>query len=293
MSVPPIQLAAIVRRCLAYHIKTNPPVCLPLEVDAARRELVQLARHNFASGRYERFRNHPRAPTPLTPMRYVKHLVEMWVREADFYYRLCENDPVCWTELRQLLIHTAAGALGKFPSGETAEDCAQRACAQIFIADYPFDVPFFWWASTIVQNLVFARGRSKDRFNDRVTSLDAPLHSESHEISATWQIADPVTEFFTEAIHDRDLLRRSLRRLNEQRRTIIVLSYIEEWDDLLIGKTLGIKAANVQTLRHRALDQLAELLGGNPMTENRSRRHRIDKKKATPRKNHEARVAKK
>lgn len=293
MSTSPTHLASLVRRYLANFLETNSAACLPLNEIAARQELAQLARHNFASGRYERFRSHPRAPIPLTPTRYVMHLVEMWTREADFYYRLCEKDAVCWTELRRSLIRTAKGALGEFPTGETAEDCAQRACAQIFMADYPFDVPFFWWASTIVQNLVFARGRSKDRFNDRLISLDAPMRTEAQELSDVRQLADPVAEFFTEAVHDRDLLQRVLRRLNEQRRTVIVLSYFEEWDDVLIGETLGVKAANVQTLRHRALDQLAELLGGNPVTEYRSRRHRIDKKKATPRKNHEARVRKK
>ncbi len=292
MSNPPARLAFIVRRCLAFYLEANPALRLPLDEKAARRELDKLARHNFETGRYDRFRKHPRAPARLTPTRYVEHLVGGWVQEAGFFYRLCEQDPDCWNELRHSLIHSAASVLGKFPSSETGEDYAQRACAQILLADYPFDVPFMWWACTIAQNMVHARARSKNRFNDQALSLDASIHSDSDGLPMGWQISDPISEFFTEAIQERDLVERVLRRLNEPRRIVILLSYFEEWDDLMIGKTLGIKPANVQTLRHRALDQLAGFLGANPMTVNRQRRHRIDKKRSVRRKKHEPRAQK-
>lgn len=289
MSMPPARLVSIVKQSLSDVVAANPAICLPLDETAAWQELVQLARHNFKSGRYDRFRNHPRAPARLTPQRYVQHLVATWARESDFYYRLCAQDAACWSELRQALIHAVTGPLGRFPSSDTAEDYVQRACAQILLADYPFDVPFLWWATTIAQNLVSARGRSKDRFNDYVISLDTPLHSEARTESLVSQLPDPLGEFFIEAIHERELLYRALRRLNEQRRLVIVLSYFDEWDDTMIGDALGIKPANVQTLRHRALDQLAEFLGENSVTVKRRRRHRIDKRSSGRRKKHEAR----
>ncbi len=292
MSKPPARLASIVRQRLAYYLQANPMPYLPLDEKKARLELDRLARRNFETGRYDRFRNHPRAPARLTPTRYVEHLVGVWVKEADFFYRLAEQDAVCWNELRQTLVHSAASVLGKFPSSETGEDYAQRACAQILLADYPFDVPFLWWASTIAQNIVLARGRSKDRYNDQVVSLDAPIHSDNDEMPMAWQISDPISEFFTEAVQERDLVQRALRRLNKQRRTVIVLSYFEEWDDLMIGEALGINPANVQTLRHRALDQLAEFLGANPVKVKHTRRHRIDKRKSGRRKKNETRVPK-
>lgn len=293
MSMSPVRLTGLVRRCLAKNLETNAAVCLPLDQKTACREIVRLARRNFETGRYERFQNHPRAPVPLTPPRYLQHLVQVWTHEADFYYRLRQRDAHCWNELRLTLIQAATSTLGNFPHSETAEDFAQRACAKILVSEYPFDVPFKWWASTIVQNMVLARGRSKDRINDQVLSLDTPPYTMTAETAVPRQIADPLAEFFTDAIQDRDLLLHVLRRLSEQRRMVIVLSYFEEWDDTMIGAELGINPANVQTLRHRALDQLAELLGKKIVTVKESRRHRIDKKKFARRKNREGHVPKK
>ncbi len=284
MTTPPARLALLVSRQLTLYLKIHPTACLPHERVAAENVLRALARQNFLSGRYERYRRHRRVEVNLTPTRYIAHLIETWVAQAPFVIQLLQNKPEAWRSLLRECTQAAAAVLGHFPSTDTAEDYAQRACAQILVSAFPFDVPFLWWARTITQHLVRARARSKDRHNDVVLSLSVSPNPAIPDADEGWAIADPVAQLNLDLIEDRDLLVRAVRRLTAQRLTVIVMSYFEGATDREIADVLGINAANVQTLRHRALDQLQEWLGQKSLSVKGRRRHRIDKKRSTRRK---------
>lgn len=66
----------------------------------------------------------------------------------------------------------------------------------------------------------------------------------------------------SEPSHDLDRLRDCLNKLPERARSLLVMTFFAGWDSGKIAGELGISAANVRVVRHRALRQLLDCMGG-------------------------------
>lgn len=60
---------------------------------------------------------------------------------------------------------------------------------------------------------------------------------------------------------DREILARCLRNLKERERTVVVMTFYDERTGADVAGFLGVSAANVRVIRHRAIRQLRECLG--------------------------------
>jgi RNA polymerase sigma-70 factor (ECF subfamily) len=63
-------------------------------------------------------------------------------------------------------------------------------------------------------------------------------------------------------VDDRGLV-RCVEALNERERTVIVMSFYDEHTARETARFLGISEVNVRVIRHRALRQLRDCMGGN------------------------------
>jgi RNA polymerase sigma-70 factor, ECF subfamily len=61
---------------------------------------------------------------------------------------------------------------------------------------------------------------------------------------------------------DQDKLARCMERLSERARAVLVQSFFEEKSAGEIGQEFGISAENTRVIRHRAVAQLRECMGG-------------------------------
>jgi RNA polymerase sigma-70 factor (ECF subfamily) len=59
-------------------------------------------------------------------------------------------------------------------------------------------------------------------------------------------------------------LARAMRRLTPRERSLLWLAYAQGWSYDEIAGSLGVKAASLKTMLHRARRRLIELLGGRP-----------------------------
>jgi RNA polymerase sigma-70 factor (ECF subfamily) len=61
---------------------------------------------------------------------------------------------------------------------------------------------------------------------------------------------------------DHDQLTRCMENLKERDRTVVVMTFYEERTRADVASFLGISEANVRVIRHRAIHQLRECMGG-------------------------------
>jgi RNA polymerase sigma-70 factor (ECF subfamily) len=61
---------------------------------------------------------------------------------------------------------------------------------------------------------------------------------------------------------DQEQLARCIQLLKERERTVIVMSFYDEKTGADLASFLGVSEANVRVIRHRALHQLRDCLGG-------------------------------
>ena len=61
---------------------------------------------------------------------------------------------------------------------------------------------------------------------------------------------------------DHDRLRRCVQSLKERERTVVVMTFYDEQTGSDVASFLGISEANVRVIRHRAIHQLRECMGG-------------------------------
>ncbi len=79
-----------------------------------------------------------------------------------------------------------------------------------------------------------------------------------------WQFADdlPSTGGAEAPRLDGERLTSCLARLSERERSVLVLTFQSERTAIEVAEELGLTAANVRVIRHRALQQLRECMGG-------------------------------
>lgn len=61
---------------------------------------------------------------------------------------------------------------------------------------------------------------------------------------------------------DRDRLAECLRNLRERERTVVVMTFYGERTGADVAGALGVSEANVRVIRHRAIHQLRQCMGG-------------------------------
>lgn len=61
---------------------------------------------------------------------------------------------------------------------------------------------------------------------------------------------------------DRDQLTRCVQRLKERERTVLVMTFYDEETGADVARYLGVSEPNVRVIRHRAIRQLRECMGG-------------------------------
>jgi len=259
-------IARLCRKRLERFIRQSSDVQLPLAFERALTELTQIAWHNFSSGRYERLRRYRRTGQTLTSVQYVDLLIKHWCVEGERLRRLADHDDAEWTRLYGALAQRADRVLMRYRPNSAvneAADLAQRTCEQIYDSFYPCDVPFDAWTGVILKNLARAPTRSKDALDKPHDSVDTtdpapPLDGERSN-PAAHLVSDRASREFDQ-VENRELLERALRKLSPLRRQVLELTYFEDWSDLRIARYLGKTVGAVQTIRHRALSQLRELL---------------------------------
>ncbi len=257
------------RRCrkrLEHFIRRSPDVQLPLPFELALAEVTRIAWHNFSSRRFEHLRRYRRTGQTLTSSQYLDLLIQRWCLESERVRRLADDDEAEWMRLYGTLAHLAARMLRRYPvhsAANEATDLAQRACERIRKSFYPCDVPFNAWATTILKNLVLEPSRSGDALDeahDPVDTTDPALDMEGERAAPAAQLPDERVHRDFDQVEDRDLLDHALQELSPLRRQVIELTYFQDWSDLQIARQLGKNKGAIQTLRHRALGQLAYLL---------------------------------
>ena len=70
----------------------------------------------------------------------------------------------------------------------------------------------------------------------------------------------PVQSALTHLDHDR--LRRCVQGLKERERAVVVMTFYDEQTSADVAGFLGLSEANVRVIRHRAIHQLRECMGG-------------------------------
>lgn len=61
---------------------------------------------------------------------------------------------------------------------------------------------------------------------------------------------------------DHEQLRRCVQMLKERERTVVVMTFYDERTGADVAGLLGVSEANVRVIRHRAIHQLRECMGG-------------------------------
>jgi len=185
---------------------------------------------------------------------------------------LIAGDKKLWEELRRRFMHRAYHVLcayaGLSPAAAygQAPDHAQEACQRILRGRYPYDVPFYAWATRILINCVLERLNRSGDLLDRgsFVEFDAehPLtvNSSSRGYGESWQALNSRGNF-PEDIEKRHLILDAIAQLSsEAQRQVILLDFFYEWEDTKIAEALDKTCQAVYNLRHRALRGLKEVL---------------------------------
>ncbi|MEM9555119.1 MAG: RNA polymerase sigma factor [Acidobacteriota bacterium] len=145
--------------------------------------------------------------------------------------------------LRRYLLHLTLRT-------DLADDLLQETFLQLHRSrrTYVAPRPVKPWAYGIARN-VFLMNRRSRRRRDRV---------ESPQDDAILELAAPVTEA---DVSDKDLLRRSIARLPDDRREILLLHHVLGHSFKDIAGILGIRVGAAKVRAHRAMKSLRVLMG--------------------------------
>ena len=124
---------------------------------------------------------------------------------------------------------------------------------------------------TTIEALRAARLREADKLASfvlgtcRMTVLDIRRNAHRKQRLLDQFVADlPVAvEPYLPSL-DQEQLARCVQLLKERERTVIIMSFYDEKTGADLASFLGISEANVRVIRHRALHQLRDCLGGTP-----------------------------
>jgi RNA polymerase sigma-70 factor (ECF subfamily) len=133
-----------------------------------------------------------------------------------------------------------------------AEDLASEVMLKVLesIKKYQFKgTPFSAWVFRIARNRLIDLHRRRKRHGE--VNLTEPL--------AAMQIG-PQT--LAERALDRGQLQLALRHLTDEQRQVIVLKFIEGFDNASVARVLGRSEGAIKSLQHRALNSLRRVMSG-------------------------------
>ncbi|MBI4788987.1 MAG: sigma-70 family RNA polymerase sigma factor [Chloroflexi bacterium] len=200
---------------------------------------------------------------PLTLNPYIARVIFYLDGESARIQALKCGDNEEWQRLGNFLSKRGQRLLRRFRDGSQVEIEA------FYKADYPFDVPFEAWATTILNRQILARyTRSKDAANrpQAPESLDEPSNPNCGDSASLAEIlADPRSLEPFERVEIQAELRHAIDMLRSpEQREVIIATYFEELDDAHIAKRLRKTKQAVYGLRLRALARLRVLLRDEP-----------------------------
>ncbi len=233
--------------------------------------ILSALRHNLRTGRAQKFmaRLHPDA-TPHGTCTVVNQLIGCW--NAWSAYRnlvldtyqaerrrilaLSHKENAAWEHLANSLARSATAifchwGMSYHAAEDRGQDAAQQACAQIYAAIFPCDVPFDCWAYTVLKNVILqTRLRSHDLLdrNPFVKSLDELNETESSVAN------EPDPGARSDAMTS--LLNAIGRMKSANRRQVLIHTYFDDMEDDEIATAMGRSTGVIYTLRHRAVRQL-------------------------------------
>ena len=135
-------------------------------------------------------------------------------------------------------------------SGQDAEDITQEVFVKAWksLPRYKQNgAPFVSWLIVIARNAVVDHFRSRKNIRE----LDENNEPQSE--------ADPASA--AEAEFARTEVRRAVMKLKGDRRTVILMHFIDGFSYEEIGKAIGKSAGAVRVMQHRALKEMRDILG--------------------------------
>ncbi|HLF27091.1 MAG TPA: RNA polymerase sigma factor [Anaerolineae bacterium] len=259
---------------LFAHSRSGP---LPMPPPQLAARVAQIIWRNLHSGRVRRAlgRDERRAPIPLDWLeRYVDRVISHYLDEHERVERLADGDSAEWERLQRRLCWRACKMLQHWSrtslTAQDAVDFAQQTCVSIYHATFSYDVAFDAWATLILKNDILKRfTRSKDIIdrNLRVESLDQshPGHEcdGSHSLYDT--LADPASEALFESVDAHEQVKQAIAQLpNPSQRQVVTYTFLLGRSDEWIAREMGRSRQAVYNLRHRAIQQLRQIMSASP-----------------------------
>jgi RNA polymerase sigma-70 factor (ECF subfamily) len=135
-------------------------------------------------------------------------------------------------------------------NAQLAEDVASDVMVKVIesIGKFRFrGAPFAAWVFRIARNRIIDLHRRQSR--RREVELDQNIAGHEDLTAAVEQALD------------RDQIQAALSRLTEEQRQVIILRFIEGFDNASVARVLGRSQGAIKSLQHRALASLRRILG--------------------------------
>jgi RNA polymerase sigma factor (sigma-70 family) len=201
---------------------------------------------------------------------YHQRVIGIYSQEQIRLNALATSEPQAWRTLWEQLNRSAyrmlvqKGISASF-SREKSAEIAQQTCERIFASVFPCDVPFDYWAQTILKNVVLHYlTRSRDLLDRQplISSLDElDERGIDHPMAAVRPVGGhtPVQDVAATTTEVQSLIEAIERMRSAEWRAVIVYTYFSGLSDDEIASRLGRTKGFVQTMRHRALKQLRQM----------------------------------
>ncbi|MCB2160557.1 sigma-70 family RNA polymerase sigma factor [bacterium] len=218
--------------------------------------LMAILMENHQSGRMEKVLN---ANHEMSVEEYIVAVIKYYQLYGKLVSDLLiEYADSAWQELARKLKAYATKFLyrNNFPKGnftkELAHDLAIKSAIKLQSAHYPYDVDFHAWLS------VFAANNFKKQL--RYRNLHQKALDDSASIDSMVVIPDEMTVSFEDlSINNIDLW-NAVQRLNEARKSVILLKYFSGLDYQEIADKLDKNVNAVYNLHFQALADLRDLM---------------------------------
>jgi len=173
------------------------------------------------------------------------------LQEWDLVRRAQQRDPSALTWLYQVY-YPKVYNYAHFQLGQThlAEDVASDVMVKLLesLKTYRFrGVPFTAWVFRIARNHIIDLRRRRRRRGEVDFQEDMAASREDPAARAEW-------------ILERHQIQTALLHLTEEQRQVIILKFIEDFDNASVAKVLGRSEGAIKSLQHRALASLKRIL---------------------------------
>lgn len=244
-------------------------------------QVAKIVWRNVQSGRVRRAFARNGAHTSITLdslEEYVDRVIGHYLDEGERVERLAVGDGAEWEYLQRRLYWRAYRMLQRWsPMGFTAKqdavDFAQQTCLTIYHATFPYDVSFDAWATLILKNDILKRFTRSTDVIDRNPSMESLDHLCDDYDSDSWRsprslydvMADPDSEALFESVDAQEQVRWAIARLPiPSQRQVVTYTFLLGRPDEWIAREMGRSRQAVYNLRHRAIQQLRQIMNAPP-----------------------------